>query len=84
MPDTRIRTVVDHAAIAKGDVLIAKHVIPTPKYLMSICTKCGGLFRTGWRRMAPLKNRGARSCEVRSIPQCSPCRSSYRKMRRAA
>jgi hypothetical protein len=83
MPATPIRTLVDHAAITKGDVVIAKHILPTPAGLLSVCTRCGGLFKTTYRRMAPLAKRGPRSCEVRSVPQCSPCRSSYRKAVRA-
>jgi hypothetical protein len=83
MSATRLRTLIDHAAIEKGDVVIAKHILPGADGLRSICTKCGDTFKTTYRRMAPLMNRSARSCEVRSVPQCSPCRSSYRRVRAA-
>jgi hypothetical protein len=71
-PDTTIRTVVNHGAYSLGDVIVLKHQYLTPKgSLLTVCSRCGLLFPTTFRRM----KRGR--CEVRNVPQCSPCRSRY-------
>lgn len=84
-----IRTRVDHDAWTKGDVVIVKKTYAgialdgsrNAKAMSTRCTKCGGFFPTQYRRMGRIGTK--RACEVRNIPQCSPCRSRYHKERKA-
>src|SRR6266498_2827976 len=84
---THIRSAVDHEQPLLGDVVIIKRTYVDPKatpgkQLQTLCTDCGQLFTTSFRRMGRLGSR--RACEVRNVPQCSPCRSKYAEARKAA
>jgi hypothetical protein len=83
---THIRTAIDREQFTKGDVVIVKRTIvdasqPAGKQMKTICTKCGELFPTSFRRMGPLGSK--RACEVRNVPVCVACRGSYRKAKKA-
>lgn len=73
-----IRTDIDDTDLLKGDVLIVKRTFVDRRgKLQTTCTKCGRLFPTTFRRMAPLFSKRSRACEVRNIPQCPFCRSAH-------
>lgn len=80
----RIRTSVNpELFFSQGDVLIAKHVAPGANgSSTSTCTRpgCGRSFKTTFRRMGRVGTK--RGCEVRSVPQCPPCRARYAKARK--
>ena len=81
-----IRASIDRADVMKGDVVIVKRTYfdprqPVGQQLRTICTRCGDSFPTQFRRMGAFGS--ARACEVRNIPECSDCRSSYRRKKKA-
>lgn len=68
-----------------GDVVITKRTYVGSNRgatkLQTRCSNCGELFPAQYRRMGRIGT--PRACEVRNIPQCSPCRSRYTKAQRA-
>lgn len=74
---------IDPRDFMKGDVVITKRTYAgAASSFKTKCTRCGEFFKTTYRRMGRLGT--PRACEVRNIPQCSPCRSRYRKNRTPA